>query len=663
MRALTTSTVLATVLGLAISASAAGTVALQWDPADGASGYRVFYGTAPGNYTTQVDTGSATQTTVSGLADCMPWYFAVKAYDGGGNFSTTYSNEVTGWPRPSLTNVSPATAEQGRRLTLTIDGSNFKSGATVTFSTPGLTVNAVTVQSCNRLTVDVTVGTGATVGGSNLELMNGDRTFGSYPSALTVQAAVAPMVAVTAPINGATQVPTSVQPTVTFSEAMVPSTISASTVQIVDASGTAVAQAAGSPTLSSDGRTATLRPAAVLTEGRTYRLRVVGGTSGVLDLAGLPLSSTFLQGTGFSTIADTTAPAVAGMASSDLTSSSARILWTTNEPADGQVSYRRAGDSAYLETALDPALVTSHAAVITGLSAGATYQYHVSSTDAAGNTTTSADATFSTPSPAQAALQVEAEDGVNSAPIRVISGTGAFDGGWVDVPAGSPVGSASAPTGTVTYDVYVPAGGSWTLWVRMFAPSTDADSWFESLDGAPRQAIIAPELGTWVWVAGRSYTLTSGLHRVELVGREEQTRADRILLTNDASFVPTAVPGSDTLSPLPVATFTVAPGSSSNTLSWKASSSADHARTVIRYRSDGVFPRTPADGLPVLDQPGAPNSTGTYVHGGLSNGTTYTYAAFSVDSAGNGSNPTDASGTPGNGNQSAPGRVKNNRRR
>jgi hypothetical protein len=663
MRALTISTVLATVLGAAISASAAGTVALQWSPADGASGYRVYYGTAAGNYTTQMDVGSATQTTVSGLADCMPWYFAVKAYDAGGNFSTTYSNEVTGWPRPSLTNVSPAAAEQGRRLTLTVDGSNFKSGATVTFSTPGLTVNAVTVQSCNRLTVDVTVGTGATLGGSNLDLMNSDRTFGTYPSALTVQAAVAPMVAVTAPLNGATQVPTSVQPAVTFSEPMLPSTISATTVQLVDASGAAVAQASGSPTLSSDGRTATLRPAAVLSEGQTYRLRVVGGTTGVLDLAGLPLASTFLQGTGFSTIADTTAPTVAGMTSSDLTSSSARILWTTNEPSDSQVFYRRAGDAAYLETPVDPTLVTSHAALITGLAAGTTYQYHVSSTDAAGNTTASPDASFTTPSPAEAALHVEAEDGVNSSPIRVISGTGAFDGGWIDLPAGSPVGTADAPTGTVTFDVYVPAGGSWKLWVRMFAPSTDADSWFESIDGAPRQAIVASEVGNWVWVSGRSYTLTTGLHRVELGGREEQARADRILLTNDAAFVPTAAPGSDTLSPLPLATFTAAPGSGSNTLSWKASSSADHARTVIRYRADGVFPRTAVDGFPVLDQPGAPNSTGTYVHGGLSNGTTYTYAAFSLDGAGNGSNPTDASGTPGNGNQSAPGRVKNNRRR
>ena len=663
MRALTTSTALATVLAAAISASVAGTVALQWSPATGASGYRVFYGTAAGNYTNQMDAGTATQTTVSGLADCMPWYFAVKAYDAAGNFSTTYSNEVAGWPRPSLTNVSPATAELGRRLTLTVDGANFRSGATVTFSTSGLTVNAVTVQSCNRLTVDVTVATTALMGGRDLEVMNTDRTFGTYPSAVMVQAAVAPTVTGTTPAAGATQVPTSVQPTVTFSEAVQPASVLATTVQLVDANGTAVAQAAGSPSLSSDGRTATIRPAALLADGQSYRLRVEGGASGVLDLAGLGLGATFLQSTGFSTVADTTGPVISGRSAADLTSSSARILWTTNEPADTQAFYRAAGDTGYLQTTLDGTLVTSHAAVLQGLLAGTTYEFHVRSADAAGNATVSPDATFTTPSPDDAALHVEAEDGVTSAPLRVVSGTGAFDGGWVDLPAGSPSGSPGAPTGTVTFDVYVPAAGNWTLWVRMYAPSTSSDSWFESVDGASRQAIVAPEVGSWVWVAGRSYTLTAGLHRVELGGREEQSRADRILLTNDATFVPVAAPGSDTLSPLPLGAFSVTSGTGSNTVQWTASSSSDHARTVIRYRTDGVFPRTPADGFPVVDRSGAPSSTGSYVHSGLANGTTYTYAAFSLDNAGNGSNPTDASGTPGNGNQSAPGRVKNNRRK
>jgi hypothetical protein len=75
-----------------------------------------------------------------------------------------------------------------------------------------------------------------------------------------------------------------------------------------------------------------------------------------------------------------------------------------------------------------------------------------------------------------------------------------------------------------------------------------------------------------------------------------------------------------------------------------------------------VFPRTPVDGFPVVDQAGAPDSTGSHVHSGLTNGTTYTYAAFSVDAASNGSNPKNGSGTPGN-SGGKPGKVRNNRRK
>ena len=42
----------------------AGTMAVRWDPVAGASGYRVYWGTAPGQYTNQT-TVSNTSTTLS----------------------------------------------------------------------------------------------------------------------------------------------------------------------------------------------------------------------------------------------------------------------------------------------------------------------------------------------------------------------------------------------------------------------------------------------------------------------------------------------------------------------------------------------------------------------------------------------------------------------
>ena len=96
------STVLLAALTAATTAASAGSVSLQWDPSPGASGYRVFYGTSTRNYTGQTDTGNVTQATISNLADCTTWYFAVKALDAFGTPSGSFSNEVSGWARPAV---------------------------------------------------------------------------------------------------------------------------------------------------------------------------------------------------------------------------------------------------------------------------------------------------------------------------------------------------------------------------------------------------------------------------------------------------------------------------------------------------------------------------------------------------------------------------------
>jgi len=73
----------------------AGQVNLAWNASTGSvSGYKVYYGTASGNYASNVSAGTATTTTVSGLTDGSTYYFAVKAYDSAGNESG-FSNEVS----------------------------------------------------------------------------------------------------------------------------------------------------------------------------------------------------------------------------------------------------------------------------------------------------------------------------------------------------------------------------------------------------------------------------------------------------------------------------------------------------------------------------------------------------------------------------------------
>ena len=101
------------ILGLATVPAQAGSVSMAWDPGTDPDlvGYRVFYGPAAGNYDQQTDVGLVTDHTVTGLTDCSTWHVAVKGLDAGGNLSAGFSNEISGWPRPTVATASPAVAE------------------------------------------------------------------------------------------------------------------------------------------------------------------------------------------------------------------------------------------------------------------------------------------------------------------------------------------------------------------------------------------------------------------------------------------------------------------------------------------------------------------------------------------------------------------------
>ena len=92
------------ILGLATVPAQAGSVSMAWDAGADPDlvGYRVFYGPAAGNYDQQIDVGLVTDHMVTGLTDCATWHVAVKALDSAGNVSAGFSNEISGWPRPTV---------------------------------------------------------------------------------------------------------------------------------------------------------------------------------------------------------------------------------------------------------------------------------------------------------------------------------------------------------------------------------------------------------------------------------------------------------------------------------------------------------------------------------------------------------------------------------
>ena len=86
--------------------------------------------------------------------------------------------------------------------------------------------------------------------------------------------------------------------------------------------------------------------------------------------------------------ADTTAPAISAVTAT-VDGTDATVTWTTDESATSEVAY---GTSASdLSSSVSGATGTSHSVDLTGLNAGTTYYYRVTSADSAGNTTTSPD--------------------------------------------------------------------------------------------------------------------------------------------------------------------------------------------------------------------------------------------------------------------------------
>ena len=94
-------------------------------------------------------------------------------------------------------------------------------------------------------------------------------------------------------------------------------------------------------------------------------------------------------------VLDTTAPTISARTATSITTNSSTITWTTNEPATSRVDYGLT-TSYGSTTTLDPALVTSHSVLLTGLAPNTTYNYRVRSIDAAGNERVSANSTFKT---------------------------------------------------------------------------------------------------------------------------------------------------------------------------------------------------------------------------------------------------------------------------
>ncbi len=94
------------------------------------------------------------------------------------------------------------------------------------------------------------------------------------------------------------------------------------------------------------------------------------------------------------TTLDETDPVISNIQVVDITTTSARVTWDTNEDADSTVAYGLT--SLYSSSEEDDELTTSHSILLTGLTPDTEYHFQVLSTDASSNQAFSDDDTFTT---------------------------------------------------------------------------------------------------------------------------------------------------------------------------------------------------------------------------------------------------------------------------
>ena len=174
-----------------ITSFAIGNITLAWDPSPDPSivSYRVYYGSASGNYTNSVQTGGATTATVSNLLEGVTYYFAATASDSNG-LESNYSNETSGTvdtankvptlnalvnitlnedagPQTvSLSGISSGASNEVQTLTVTAASSNpaLIPTPTVTYTSPNATGSLTFTPAAvafGSATVTVTVNDGA----------------------------------------------------------------------------------------------------------------------------------------------------------------------------------------------------------------------------------------------------------------------------------------------------------------------------------------------------------------------------------------------------------------------------------------------------------------------------------------------------------------------
>ncbi len=410
-----------------------------------------------------------------------------------------------------------------------------------------------------------------------------------------------------------------------------------------------------------------------LTPGTLYHFRVRSTASGPETVSG---DNTF-------TTLDSTAPVLSNIQAVDITGTSARITWDTDEDADSLVAYDIVPGPPYAFDESSATLTNAHSITLVGLAPNTIYRYRVTSEDASNNTSTSAEFTFQTLDTAPPVISNINVDLITQSSARVNWTTNELANSIVRYGLTNAYGSvvqegtmlanhqialtglAAATLYHYSVSSYDAAGNGATSTDQTFTTLADttppanvtnfvvtagnqqnALSWTNPADPdfagvRIKRATGAyppnPTSGTTVYDANGTSVIDVGLvngttYYYSAFAYDGSGNFASGALANGTPF--------DAVPPGPVSNFTVTAGDSQNALSWINPGDADFADVRVQRATTG-FPPTPTSGTNIYIGAGQ-----NYTDTGLTNGTTYYYSVFARDTSGNYSGPAQGSGTP-----------------
>jgi uncharacterized repeat protein (TIGR01451 family) len=129
---------------------------------------------------TTMQTGSITNTASVSGTESDP-----NTANNSASVTTTVTATSPPSTAPTVSSCSPPSGSRGQQLTVQVSGSNFPSGATVSFG-DRVTIQSVTFVSATQLTVRIKVNPQAASGARTVAITNPDGQSGGFPGCFTV---------------------------------------------------------------------------------------------------------------------------------------------------------------------------------------------------------------------------------------------------------------------------------------------------------------------------------------------------------------------------------------------------------------------------------------------------------------------------------------------